>query len=791
MSAPELVAGYVVAGKYAIRSLLRHGGAMASYRASGPKNRDVVLKICDPALSSQPAVLQTIAQYQSICAKLPPQLVISIFDSGTDPNSGAPYFVSEFESRPTLAQCVERDPLSVADMASLIRNLARATDSLHASGIAGLTLHPSNVFVTPGTQEVRVADFAAGLVRHALALPPEKAARYLPWLAPEQIKAQAPPARSSDVFALGLLAFFAITGKSYWRSVQTKSSDPAALRREILGERMPASVRASEYAVTLNPAVDAVFGRALGFRAADRFGTAGEFAAGLSAAMLGDAADDTEATARFSGSELLASIPVAADSGLDAANNLRRKAPPPRKMPDRGTMLGMGAPAAQAATGALAQAPAARPPLGTMMGIGERGAADAPPPAAPIASAPKDPRKAVPPPMAAQAPAKAGPPPMPAPAADAGPRPVQAPLTKGGSLPKTTMLGMAPQANAAVQAARNAPEKPLGGTMMGYAAPPSTAQAPLAAPERSLAGTMMGYAPPPASSQSAPEKTLSPARVAAPALPTSPPNAFLTPATPHPAAARMPPPMPAASPTNTPPGSPALPKYAEPPSPAAQQREAPAAFAMAPPPAEIAQVLANFEAVPFVPNAASSQASPGASPVDVAIAGPAWSGSAAAPIADGVETDVAMVGADVFAPPNRSKRARVLLLAGIGGFLLVSAGVALALSGGSSSKDAASKSKTSASAEIAAQEAPHVPPPEQPVVVEPPPPAPPEPEVAAVAPPEAPAAVAPAAPPPAEQAAAEPAAPKNEPAAPAAPRATSTGSAASKKPCGKFLKRCK
>lgn len=790
MNAPELVAGYVVAGKYAIRSLLRHGGAMASYRASGPKNREVVLKICDPALSSQPAVLQTIAQYQSICAKLPPQLVLSIFDSGTDPNSGAPFFVSEFESRPTLAQLVERAPLAPQDMANLIRNVARAMDSLHASGIAGLTLHPSNVFVTAGTYEVRIADFAAGLVRQALAVPAEKAARYLPWMAPEQIKAQTPPARASDVFALGLVAFFAVTGKSYWRSVQTKASDVAALRREILGERMPASVRASEYAVTLSPAVDAVFGRALAFRAADRFGTAGEFAASLAAAMFGESADsDMEETARFSGSELLASIPVAPDSDLDAAGNPRRKAPPPRKMPERATMLGIGVSAAQVAAGAAAQAPAARPPLGTMMGIGERAAPDAP--RSPMQSAPSaqaEARKPAPPPMPAAASAKAGPPPMPAPVADPAPRANPAPLTKGGTLPKTTMLGMAPQANAAVQAARNAPDRPLAGTMMGLAAPP--APVPPAAPEKPFGGTMMGYAAPPAT-QGAQEKTLSPARGGPPALPTPQTNAFLQPSVPvtpptTPAKA-APPPMPVAQ-SNT---SPGMPKYAAPP-PATASGEAPLPFAVAPP-AEIAQVLASFEAVPFVPNGISNEPGPGASPVDVAIGGPGWSASTAgAPSSDVIQTDVAMVGADVFAPPNKSKKSRILLLAGIGGFLLVTAGVALALSGGSSSKDAA-KGKTSASAEAVAKEAPHVAP-DQPVAVEPPAPAAAEPpHVDPPAPAAPPAAALPAEPPPAppEDPAAQAAAPKNEPAAPAATRATGTGSPASKKPCGKFLKRCK
>ena len=370
MSAPELVAGYVVAGKYAIRSLLLQGGATSSHRALAPKNREVVVKLYDPAILSFPDVLKALAQHQSIGAKLAGQQIVPIAESGTDPNSGAPFTVSDFQSSPSLAQLIDRGPLSASGMLALVGNLARATDLLHSSGIGGLSLHPGNVFVRPDAQyEVRVADFGATLVRSALPAS-EKAGRWMPWLAPEQIKGQTSSALAADIFSLALIAFFAVTGKPYWRSSQGKAIDTAALRREILGERMPASVRASEFSITFNPAVDAVFARALSFRATDRYSTAREFAAGLEAVISGRSVADMDAARPQPGNvgpaTAKADRPAAQRAPSSGDLTQRLAVPPPRKMPQRATMLGMGNEAREAATTA-----GPRPPLSTMLGIGE------------------------------------------------------------------------------------------------------------------------------------------------------------------------------------------------------------------------------------------------------------------------------------------------------------------------------------------------------------------------------------------------------------------------------------
>ena len=146
---------------------------------------------------------------------------------------------------------------------------------------------------------------------------------------------------------------------------------------------MPASVRASEFSITLNPAVDPFFARALAFRPTDRFSTAREFAASLGVALgvrsVADAQADQPPSANVASVKASATGPAAyrAPSPSDATSSAQRMAaPPPRKMPQRATMLGMGTLEDEEPT--IAIAPGARPPMRTMLGIGEARRAVAP-----------------------------------------------------------------------------------------------------------------------------------------------------------------------------------------------------------------------------------------------------------------------------------------------------------------------------------------------------------------------------------------------------------------------------
>jgi hypothetical protein len=287
VSAPDLAPGQIVAGTYGIQSRLGHGGVIATYHAMTAPNRQVALKLYDPALRSFPDVLKMLGRYQMTAAALAARSIAPVTESGEDPATGATFTVTDFEAHPALKDLVELCPLSTAEMVALIGNLGRSVDLLHSHGIVHLAVHPNNVFVGPApAYDVRLLDFGSGAVRKALGVR-DISAEKARWLAPEQLRNDEIWDARADVFAAALVAFFAASGRSYWRSCDREEVDVAELRREILGPRVPASQRAEELSLALPPAFDAVFARALAPSPKDRFATVGEFASSLALAERG------------------------------------------------------------------------------------------------------------------------------------------------------------------------------------------------------------------------------------------------------------------------------------------------------------------------------------------------------------------------------------------------------------------------------------------------------------------------------------------------------------------------
>ncbi len=286
MSAPELAAGDIVDDKYTIQAVLRHGGPLATYRAVIGQDRQVALKFYDPRLRSCTGAVKALARYETITSELPTTLIVHVVEGGEDPATGAFYTVTNFDPNPSLAELVEWSPLSASEVVAVVRNLARALDAVHAHGISHLALKPTNLFVGPGSAyTVRVVDFGMSHVRGALSAPRERGPWSF-WLAPEQSTNPALGGPAADVFTTALIAFYALTGKSYWRSFQSSTPDYSAWKLEIVGAHVPVSQRAAELSISLDCRLDSAFARALAVKPEDRFRTVGQFAEALAAAAM-------------------------------------------------------------------------------------------------------------------------------------------------------------------------------------------------------------------------------------------------------------------------------------------------------------------------------------------------------------------------------------------------------------------------------------------------------------------------------------------------------------------------
>jgi serine/threonine protein kinase len=280
MTAPQLAPGTVVARKYSLTSLLGFGGSASTYLAQASDGREVTVKFFDPAIRQRTDIMALIEQTYAGTNALPPEIAVPLLDAGYDEATGAPFSVSERIPFPSLSQLTAQRPLTPEETATVVTFLARALDAAHQRGLFHHAIKPTNIFV--GFQQgygVRLTDFGAGLAR--LAVPTgEGYALAAPWMAPEQVQGQTAPGAAADVFAMALCTFFALTGRSYWRSCQG-AFDSATWQREILAPRTPPSARALQLGVTLNSAFDSVLGAALSLDPAGRYRSVGEFAMAL------------------------------------------------------------------------------------------------------------------------------------------------------------------------------------------------------------------------------------------------------------------------------------------------------------------------------------------------------------------------------------------------------------------------------------------------------------------------------------------------------------------------------
>ncbi len=227
MTAPQLGPGGVVAGKYSIRALLGNGGAVVTYHAVSTQGQDVALKIYDPAVGQHANIMQAMEQAYAAVNALPANSTAPILDAGYDQATGAPFSVVELLRMPSIAQQNRR--FTPDEVVTLLQGMARSLDLVHLRKVVHGALKPSNVFTGPSLNPVLVLDFAGNLSK-GVAPTQEGYALMAPWIAPEQIQGGAigPPA---DVFSAGLIAFYALTGRSYWRSCQTPQPDLAAWQK--------------------------------------------------------------------------------------------------------------------------------------------------------------------------------------------------------------------------------------------------------------------------------------------------------------------------------------------------------------------------------------------------------------------------------------------------------------------------------------------------------------------------------------------------------------------------------
>jgi hypothetical protein len=91
-------------------------------------------------------------------------------------------------------------------------------------------------------------------------------------MAPEQCDARGAIRPATDVWALGLIGFYVLTGRHYWLAANDELVNLSAIVRELLVDPIePASLRARSLRASIAPTIDPWFARCLERDAAARF----------------------------------------------------------------------------------------------------------------------------------------------------------------------------------------------------------------------------------------------------------------------------------------------------------------------------------------------------------------------------------------------------------------------------------------------------------------------------------------------------------------------------------------
>lgn len=240
---------------YAIISRIGDGGMGVVYLARDRRlGRYVAIKRLNREAQSEPSLRQRFLQEARAVAALNHIHIVHIYALGED--ADGPYIVMEYVAGPTVemlekgldADVMPGDPLTldhhierngqlaVNEAIDLIIKIGRAMSYAHSCGVIHRDLKPGNVLLDK-SGEPKIVDFGLARLLHGenkLTVPGEKLLS-LGYGAPEQeLDASLCDARA-DVYGLGALLYFAISGQNprYYRE-----QDISVALREVLGKAL-------------------------------------------------------------------------------------------------------------------------------------------------------------------------------------------------------------------------------------------------------------------------------------------------------------------------------------------------------------------------------------------------------------------------------------------------------------------------------------------------------------------------------------------------------------------------
>ncbi len=212
--------GSVIAETYTVEGLLGRGGMGAVFVASHARlpGKKVAIKVLHPDVADAESMAR-FRREAEIASRLGHPNIVEVHDWNQLPD-GTPYLVLELLVGESLADRLRRGPMTLDEVAPIIRQVGAALAAAHREGIVHRDLKPANIFLLPqdeGPPRAKVLDFGISKIHGSNTVKTQDTQMLgtPQYMAPEQATGRHDQVDGrTDVFALGAVVFEMLTGQA-------------------------------------------------------------------------------------------------------------------------------------------------------------------------------------------------------------------------------------------------------------------------------------------------------------------------------------------------------------------------------------------------------------------------------------------------------------------------------------------------------------------------------------------------------------------------------------------------
>ena len=264
---PGSLVGTTLGGIYKMRRLIGSGGMGEVYAAESQSGEKVAIKVLHEKAAQDKDLVARFHREAAIAAQINSPHVANILGAGKD-RDGRLWIAFELLSGEGLDERLRREQyLSFADAAPIIDDALQGLSAAHTAGVIHRDIKPANLFIETrrlssreitndeAQERTRILDFGVSKIRTQKGRKSEPSLTAFDatlgsfaYMAPEQVRGSARVDERADLYALGAVAFRALSGRLPFEGQNALTLIALKLDREppslsdTTGDAWPASI---------------------------------------------------------------------------------------------------------------------------------------------------------------------------------------------------------------------------------------------------------------------------------------------------------------------------------------------------------------------------------------------------------------------------------------------------------------------------------------------------------------------------------------------------------------------